>query len=371
MLKSYLGALKRRVLETQPEICMDVAEWSQKRGNPTHFLWPPLYPAFEKLFEGFDLGLSMLASHKETLSRKQMLVEIEGATIRDKTGIVELPDRKIVFEGNWWLQALTEDPVYRRRFAPRSRRVSGNVYSVLNRWAGGYYHWLNDVLPRLEACVSKLPPDCKFLIPENAPAWKLDSLAAYGVFPDRMIEQPDNCHTRVERLWFATPAGQTGLGSAELIKAVARRLKSHFKTREASPELKIYVSREKSWSRKILNEKEVLHILTSNGFTKLFAEDCTLQEQVEVFSNACAIVSSHGSALTNMIFSPAGCVVGEFNHEDEMIRAHHRVLAMQIGFSRFFLPAPKANEIAGWEYDMVADLDKLSEFVKILGMCNR
>jgi hypothetical protein len=366
MLKRALSSVRRKIFEAEPAVCMDLVAWAQGKKIPVVPLAEPLLPHFENLFRDFPLGQEMIAFHRETLSRRQALVAIKGTSIRDRAGIVELPDAKIVFEGNWWLPTLKEDPAYKRRFGVRSRKMPGNLYSLLSRWSCGYYHWFHDVLPRLEACISYLPKDCLFLVEESPPRWQVDSLAAYGINTDQLVEQSDGCNLKVGVLWVATPAGQTGLGSIELIKKVANRLKKHFGIQEMKSERKIYLSRQKSQRRRLQNDGEVVKILGDLGFEKIFAEECTLQQQIEIFSQACMVVSAHGAGLTNMIFSPAGCVVGEINFEDSVFRAHYRVLAMQMGFLRFFLPAAKTNEMAGEEYDLTVDFEELRKILNLL-----
>ena len=371
MLKRALSSVRRKIFEAEPAICMDLKAWAQAKGIPFLTLSEPLFPSFEKLFQDFPLGQEMIAFHRETLSRPQALVAVQGASIRDKVGIVELPDGKIVFEGNWWLPSLKEDPAYKRRFGARSRKTPGNLYSLLSRWSCGYYHWFHDVLPRLEACISYLPEDCHFLVEESPPHWQLDSLAAYGITRDRLIEQSDGFDIKPEILWVATPAGQTGLGSITLVKKVANRLKKYFGILELKSERKIYLSRQKSQRRRLQNEREVVKILIDLGFEKIIAEDCTLQQQIELFSQARMVVSAHGAGLTNMIYCSLGAFIGEINFEDSVYRAHYYVLAMQMGFERILIQADRSNQLDGAEYDLSLKKDELVKKVNSINLIRK
>jgi hypothetical protein len=364
-IRNWIGRIRRKILESEPEVCIDLAAWAQTDGAPLVPLAEPLFPTFDKLFQDFPLGREMIDFHREELSRHQVLVTIQGATIRDRVGLVQLPDGDIVFDGNWWMPALKQDPSYRRRFCARTRKISGNMYSLLARWASGYYHWFHDVLPRLEACLPLLPHDCQFLIEECPPQWQIESLKAFGIHEGRLIEQPDRCDTRPEVLWFATPAGQTALGSIALIKKVVRRLKLHFKIESAPPTRKIYLSRQRSRRRRLLNEDEVTKILDQLGFEKFFAEELTLQQQIELFSMARMVVSAHGAGLTNMIFCPPGAFIGEINFEDSVYRSHYFVLARQMGFDRVLIGANRANELEGGEYDLIVKLNELIQLEKL------
>ena len=65
---------------------------------------------------------------------------------------------------------------------------------------------------------------------------------------------------------------------------------------------RIYVSRSKASGRKIANEEEILPILASRGFVRSELEDMSLSAQIELFSEAEAVVAPHGAGLTNLIW---------------------------------------------------------------------
>ncbi len=62
---------------------------------------------------------------------------------------------------------------------------------------------------------------------------------------------------------------------------------------------KIYINRK---NRRLINELEVQEHMESNGFVILDLEELTLDQQVQLFSNADEIVGFHGAGLTNLIF---------------------------------------------------------------------
>lgn len=54
--------------------------------------------------------------------------------------------------------------------------------------------------------------------------------------------------------------------------------------------------------RNIINHGEIYRILEDNGFTKLYCEDFSFADQVEIFKNAEYIVAPHGAGLANIVF---------------------------------------------------------------------
>jgi len=315
---------------------MDVAAWARENGYPVKLLHPPVIDEVKACINDDPVAQQEFVKHRAALDRAQTLVTIERATIRDAVGFVELPDGQICYEGNWWLPYLQDHPAYKRRFPPKRRRLTGDVYSLLCLWGSEFYHWFHDVLPRLETALLQLPPDTKFIINSNPKNWQLDSLDAYGIGLDRLEPQPEGTHTSVERLWFATPVGHTSLGSGVVIRRVANRLRHHFVSADSEEKLhRLYVSRRRAAFRRMVNENEVTPFLQNEGFDTIVCEDFSLAEQVALFAKATVIVGVHGGGLINLIYCLPGSRVGEIY--SGRVFPHYLVTARQLGmqFSRF------------------------------------
>ena len=65
---------------------------------------------------------------------------------------------------------------------------------------------------------------------------------------------------------------------------------------------KIYVTREDSSYRKIINEGDIISILRENGYKVINPQLYEIEEQIEIFSSAEKIISPYGSNLANIIF---------------------------------------------------------------------
>ena len=74
---------------------------------------------------------------------------------------------------------------------------------------------------------------------------------------------------------------------------------------------KIYVTREDSNYRKILNEGDVVTILRERGYKVINPQLYEIDEQIEIFSNAEKIIAPHGSNLANIIFCKPGTEIFE------------------------------------------------------------
>ena len=74
---------------------------------------------------------------------------------------------------------------------------------------------------------------------------------------------------------------------------------------------KIYVTREDSNYRKIINESDVVNLLRDKGYRVINPQLYEIEEQIEIFSNAEKIIAPHGSNLANIIFCKPGTEIFE------------------------------------------------------------
>jgi len=364
---AMLNKIKRFCLKCNqsgsPAICTSIEDFASANNLPVQILNAAPWQEIHDVFDDAELANQKLASHKETLSRRQVLVSVPRVSICGGLGMVQLSTRQVLLEGNWWAPYLKAHADYKRRFYFKRQKIKGNVYSLLCMWASNYYHWVIDVLPRLGAALPHLPSDTKFLLNSKPSEWQIESLAAFGIVQDRLVFQEEAIRTDVETLWFATPVCQTGYATRETLEPVISQLKDYFGSDTASPHKKIYISRRKASRRSLLNEEAVLEKLLPLGFEVLVCEEMTPADQVKAFSQAHAIVAPHGAGLTNLIFAPKGCQVYEINFSDKIYRGHYWFLSKLLGHSFVCLAADKVN-LSGEDFDLIADLSAIKAGLK-------
>lgn len=95
---------------------------------------------------------------------------------------------------------------------------------------------------------------------------------------------------------------------------------------------RIYISRERSQTRQVLNEEELLEVLEPLGFKKYFLEDLDLKQQAELFSQSEIIVSPHGAGLANLIFAAPGSTVIELFDRQHVNRTYE-LISKSLGLS--------------------------------------
>lgn len=232
------------------------------------------------------------------------------ATIKDTVlhseGILELPDNSFALETAWIESNLIYHPSYFQRFQAPANYVKGNFFSCLLVWSYGYYHWLSDVLPRFFKVLEILPDDIKFIVPSDMTQWQRISLTRIGIPEEKWIEYNSKRPWKLECLYYVPPVAMTSEHDPLAMRWVADRLAQVKSDKEnfIGCSKRLFISRKKARSRRIVNEEELFSFLEDKGFTKIFAEELSFDEQIQVFSNAEAIVAPHGAGLTNMLFSP-------------------------------------------------------------------
>ena len=85
---------------------------------------------------------------------------------------------------------------------------------------------------------------------------------------------------------------------------------------------KIYVTRQDSNYRKLINESDVITLLREKDYKVINPQLYEIDEQIEIFSNADKIIAPHGSNLANIIFCKPGTEIFEFApsfKDDEII----------------------------------------------------
>ena len=291
---------------------MDFGQWATRRGLDVIQLHPPVLPEIQELGLEDDVASQTLNYHRPVLERPQVLAMVEGAMVRDIDGLVQLPSGEICYEGNWWIEYLKNNPSYKRCFGFRRRFLKGDYFSLLSRWSSAYFHWLQDVLPRLHTALPHLPAGVKFLINENLKEYQIKTLAAYGITESNLVAQPTSMDSRIQRLWFATPLGHSGITSPSILREVGRKIVDFYKDDILDSEPKnLWVSREKAASRRIVNEKDLDAIFKQLRIERVFPECLDFLGQLRLFGYAQSIFGPHGAGLANAMFCQMRAKIGE------------------------------------------------------------
>jgi hypothetical protein len=330
-LKSLFRASQTILKPKIPALCEDITVWA-----PSH-KWPII-----KLHEAFVITLDIPANtfHHETVYRRflvnhnlgfpaQFLVGLSNATVLGSTGFVILEQGAYLAQGNWRVMNVLSHPEIYSDHKRKQEYLLGDWYSIRSYWSYSYHHWFWDDLPRLLTAIPHLPPETQFLVGEPFLEFQRESLQALGIAAERIKVQSSNSNQRIERLWFATPLGNSEF--AATASDIAQQLQAIFNpVPHPLPYRKIYISRSLARYRRIVNESELIPILEDFGFEIIHAEKLPFTSQVKLFHEAKVVLGPHGAGLTNVLFSPSSALVLEL-FEPTAARTHYWMMAHALG----------------------------------------
>ncbi|MFG0255493.1 MAG: glycosyltransferase family 61 protein [Rhodopirellula sp. JB053] len=211
------------------------------------------------------------------------------------------------------------DPRFLRRLLttprrlPRPTHLRGTVV-VLNKVAShNYFHWLSEVLPRIELVkrAGLLSADA-YIVDCHKP-FQLQSLELLGIPLQKIIQPHEGLLVQAERLIVPS------FYSADSRRRLGQLIRSAIGLQDSgNPEFnhgKIYISRRHSKNRVLQNDTEVSRYLDAHDFETHHLEQYSLIKQIRLLHQTGTVVGLHGAGLTNVLFSPASAGVLEIRPE--------------------------------------------------------
>ena len=275
---------------------------------------------------------------------------------------------------------------------------------VYDQWsAENYYHWIIESLPRI-LLVQEKYPQCIFIIPEPAPEFIRTTISLLGitklvrlpvhpgsalkalklVLPELVYYYEEEEYTRLlqEQKRIKTNKSRLSIElsnspenhNEELITIVRSKLLSHYNNNPVTPKRKIFASRSRQKTRRLINEEEISPLLNKYGFELVYFEGMTFNEQVNLMRETAVFLGVHGANMVNILFMQSGTKVIEMMNQDYMNEAYY-FLSSTIKLPYYSVPCTMADPAIILADDPVklndADLVvNITELEEVLNMCN-
>ena len=253
-----------------------------------------------------------------------------------------LIDNKIIKEPSFQLRYkdskiynsnINENIVFQKGTPRRKKILNGRVLSLLTGGGGNenYWHWLFDVLPRLALCEKILDINKVdfFLLPNSKKRFQQETFDLLNIAKNKIISSEYFRHIQSNELWVTDHPYVITNDSTEDMQNlpvwISKWLRSKYIRNNANDNLslpkKIYIDRkDSSFSarnlRSIVNEEEIKNFLTKEGFKSISLGDFSFKDQVEIFSNAEAVVGLHGGGFANICFCKSGSKIIELKSQN-------------------------------------------------------
>lgn len=193
---------------------------------------------------------------------------------------------------------------------------------VIAPWShfwGAYYDYVIYVvakLCRIEKVYGKeIWKETKVCYPLLKKKFEQEFLAKLGIPSSNVIDTAQNWITEIEADCIIAGNNQESwtpsLSDMQLLKERFCSDRPEIKTKK-----RLYISR--AGRRKVINEDEVREVLRTYNFEIIEDVARGLDEQIDLFRSASAIVTPHGAALTNMLWCDEGTTIVELFNQGYM-----------------------------------------------------
>jgi hypothetical protein len=204
----------------------------------------------------------------------------------------------------------------------------GQVISLSHPGLSNYYHWVIETLPRLIQVEEKDIKSSSILINKNAPSFVKESLkSVYGV-ADEQFKYTDQSTKYISTNVLVPPfthernaqTNWTNISNPDSLKLTRKLVLNRVGINNYNSPTHVLISRKKARERRITNEDELMLHLAPIGFKQIFCEDLTFEQQVNLFRNVKVVISTHGAALSNLLFAPEQTTLIELFPKNRNIR---------------------------------------------------
>ncbi|MGQ7845726.1 glycosyltransferase 61 family protein [Granulosicoccus sp. 3-233] len=191
--------------------------------------------------------------------------------------------------------------------------LSGRTCVLGNRNSGNYYHWMNDILPRLHVLQQSgiaLESIDHFLINPLQHEFQKETLGQFGIDDSRLHFSKLDTFLHCDEL-FLPVFGSNTLGKAQAPWTPAF-LKSAFLDKVANThDDRLHISRKTATGRSIENEESLVAFLQTRGFRSVNLEGLAVRQQARLFNAAAVVIGAHGAGFTNCVFCEPGTTIIE------------------------------------------------------------
>jgi len=229
------------------------------------------------------------------------------------------------------------------------------VCPLVDPWARTYFHWMVDVLPKLqgvERYVAETSDVPELVVPESLSSWMERSLELAGY--DREDFLLWDGHTRIfDRVVVPSIRRDVNTVSTEAVRWLRRRMKRNADPVDREWSSRIYISRREASNRRVLNEPALEDRLAEMGFEAYVLEDLSVDEQISLFSQADVVFGLHGAGFTNTMFAEDATVVELFG--STVYSTVYYYIASGLGFDYGAIQSPSVARDVAVDPERVTD----------------
>ncbi|HSF73760.1 MAG TPA: glycosyltransferase family 61 protein, partial [Microcoleus sp.] len=225
--------------------------------------------------------------------------------------------------------------------------IEGTVAFLAKNYCHNYYHWMFEFLPQMELLRRSgidIGSIDKFAVNHCCFPFQRETVSLLGIPLEKIVETDNNNHhIQARQLLVSSVIRESTKWACDFL----RREFLNDSMIGLEEKQRIFISRKER--RRVINEDELVAVLTKFGFKSIAPESLSVAEQISLFAAAEVVIGSHGAALTNTVFCSPGTKVIEIFAPD-YVNPCYRKLSSQVGLEY-------------WEFigERVLDIDSHSQ----------
>jgi capsular polysaccharide biosynthesis protein len=177
--------------------------------------------------------------------------------------------------------------------------LDGKAFMLGGR--ANYWHLLSEELPslyRLKKNGFKINDFDHLIIHESKYNFQNEIYDLFEIPKIKFVELKSNQHVQAKQLFFFSPIYQPDIDALTWTRDYLLK----FAKEEPQSKKRLFICRESSNSKRIVDNKEINELLIKYDFEILKPENYTVKEQIELFKNSSFVIGAHGAALANLMF---------------------------------------------------------------------
>ncbi|MDP8933026.1 MAG: tetratricopeptide repeat protein [Cyanobacteriota bacterium] len=253
--------------------------------------------------------------------------------------------------------------------------IEGTVAFLAKNYCHNYYHWMFEFLPQIELLRRSgidIGSIDKFAINQCCFPFQRETVSLLGIPLEKIVETYKNNHIQARQLLASSVIRESTKWACDFL----RREFLNDSIIGLQKKQRIFISRKER--RRVINEDELVAVLTKFGFKSIAPESLSVAEQVSLFAGAEVVIGSHGAALTNTVFCSPGTKVIEIFAPD-YVNPCYRKLSRQVGLEYWefigerVLDLDSDNQQEGGEQihyvfeDILVNIAELLNMMKLAG----
>ena len=264
-----------------------------------------------------------------------------------------------------------ERSIFKKRLH-RQKKLNYNVAILDSAGSSNYYHWLLNILPKIEF-FEKSGFEIDYYLVDQQHKFQIESLKLLNLPENKIVDKNQFKNLKAKNLIFSNLPSSPGVLNPSSLSYIFNRF-SYIKSSSSSSNKRIYITRRNArQGRKIINEEDLIKKLELLKFNVYELEKLSFQEQIILFRDAEIVIAPHGAGLTNMIFCKEGIKLIEILNPNFQATCYWILANLKkIDYYCIFGEGAKEScqDLYNCNEDITLDMTKMTKILDMAGIIN-